>query len=243
MDAELPVPPFPGLRVMTDTSPAQWLVERLTPSQGRAGRVAAVTPDEFPAYGRLLHPARMTRPGGQDRVRWSKIAADRGVSLDPAVRFRELTSWGKGPNPPQPYSAPLRGSLDEEQCAALAEVLAGFTSQPETIWYLLWEGYGWPELPPPGEGPPRVHLEHEDCLLFTGPINASDNFRFEEWFQSPTMWWPDDRTWFVSTPVDAFSTYIGGSEPCLNALMNDTVLEVLPAQIDQAIDPSPYPGQ
>ena len=33
-------------------------------------------------------------------------------------------------------------------------------------------------------------------------------FRFGEggWFQSPTLWWPDDKSWFVHTEIDASST-------------------------------------
>jgi hypothetical protein len=235
------MPEFPGLRAVYDPSPAQWLADGLWPRRGRrAMQVGAVVPDVYPSYGRLLHPARSATPGGPDKIRWSAISSERGVPLDSASRFRELTGWDDGPVPPQPYSAPLRGSLDEEECIALAEVLAGFTSQPEVVWYCLWDGYGWPELPAPGQGPPRVHLDHEDCLLFTGPLEASANFQSWEWFQSPTIWWPDDHAWCVSTPVDGFSTYIGGTEPCLNMLFRERRLEVLSIQIDQQIDPSPY---
>ena len=198
-----------------------------------------MVPDAYPSYGRLLHPARSARPDGPDEIRWSAIAAEHGMSIDSGVRFRDLVGWRDGPGPPFPYSAPLRGSLTEEQNIALAEVLAGFTTLPDKVWYCLWEGYGCPELPAPGQGPPRVHLEHEDCLLFTGPITASSSLQ-PGWAQSPTLWWPDDRTWCVSTPVDGFSTYVGGSAPCLNALVNDPRLEILPIQIDQPIDPGPH---
>lgn len=233
---------FPGLQAVSDTSPAQWLVDRLWSPQGGVPQVGNVIPDVYPSYGRLLHPARSTEPDGPDQIRWSTISAERGVPIHSTVRFRELVGWRDGPDPPQPYSAPLRGSLDEEQCTVLAEILAKFTGEPQTAWYLLWDGYGWPELPPSGQGPPRVHLFNEDCLLFTGPLTAATNFRSGDWFQSPTVWWPGDRAWYVSTPVGGFSTYIGGSEPCLNALYRDPRLEILPIEIGQPVDPSPYPA-
>jgi hypothetical protein len=237
------VPAFPGLQGQWDTTPARWLVDRLRERQ-ESDRlsVGAVVPDVYPSYGRLLHPARSALPGDPGEIRWSTIAAKRGIPIDGSTRFRELADWHDGPDPPPPYSAPLRGSLDEGQCIALAEVLAGFTSQSQAIWYLLWDGYGSPELPAPGQGPPRVHLGHEDCLLFTGPLTACTSFRSENWFQSPTVWWPDDRAWCVSTPVDGFSTYIGGSEPCLNVLVSEPRLEVFPVKADQPVDPSPYPA-
>lgn len=237
------VPAFPGLGVVSDLSPAQWLADQLWPRRaGEVPRVGGVVPGVYPSYGRLLHPARSSMPSGPGEVRWSVIAAARGMSLDSGVRFRDLTGWRDGPEPPPPYDAPARGTLEEEQCVALAEVLAPFTSQPQVAWYCLWEGYGWPELPPPGQGPPRVRLGHEDCLLFTGALTACVSFRSGEWFQSPTVWWPDDRAWCVSTPVDGFSTYIGGDEDCLNTLFSEPRLEVLPVQVDQPIDPSPYPA-
>ena len=43
-------------------------------------------------------------------------------------------------------------------------------------------------------------------------------------------------------PGGRLSTYVGGSAPCLNALINDPGLEILPIQIDQPIDPGSYPA-
>jgi hypothetical protein len=55
-------------------------------------------------------------------------------------------------------------------------------------------------------------------------------------FYSPSLWWPDDRAWFVHTDVDARSTYIGGSEALIDALLSDPQLEVLPATLDHPFD-------
>ena len=235
-------PRFPGLAVVSDTSAADWLVRRLWPSRGKQTQVGARVPDVYLAFGRLLHPARSAVPDGPGVIRWSQIAAARGLAIDSGVRFRELAGWRDGPDPPPPLAAPLDGSLDEEECLALGDVLARFTRRPGTVWYCLWDGYGWPELPAYGEGPPRVHLEHEECLLFTGPLTACANFRSGPWFQSPTLWWPDDRAWCVATPIDGFSTYIGGGVACLEALFREPRLEVLPIGAEDPLDPSPYPA-
>ena len=140
---------------------------------GRAPKqLTSVVPDVYPSYRRLLHPVRSAAADGPGEIRWSTIAAEHFTSIDSGVRFNDLAGWRDGRGPPFPYSAPLRGSLTEEQCIALTEALDGFTSRPDQVWYCLWEGYGWPELPAPGQGPPRVHLEHEDCLLFTGAADS-----------------------------------------------------------------------
>ncbi len=79
------------------------------------------------------------------------------------------------------------------------------------------------------------------CLLFKGPVGAACNFRSGRWFQSPTAWWPGDSAWCVTTDVDSFSTYIAGTRECIEALAGDPRLEILPTQIDDEVDPSPYP--
>jgi hypothetical protein len=241
MTAENPV--FTGVQVVSDLSPAQWIAGQLAPQPAnRAVRVRSLVPDVYPSYGRLLHHARSAIPDEADHIRWSSIAAKNGTTIDSGARFRDLVGWHDGPAPPWPYDAPLRGTLDEDECLALAEILTAYTKTPQTIWYCLWDGLGWPELPPPRQGPPRVRIGHEDYLLFTGPLSASTNFRSVAWFQSPSIWWPSDRAWCVSTPTDGFSTYIGGSEPCVNALVDHPRLEILPIQVDQSVDSSPFPA-
>jgi hypothetical protein len=242
---DVPVPSFPGLTIVTDVSTARWLTDRLWPRDRRVQpgmRVGSLVPEGYQAYGRLLHPASSTEPGGPRRWRWSAIAAERGLGIGSDVRFNALIGWqGKG-DPPPPYHLPQRGSLDRISCRILGTILSRFTAQPDLCWFCLWDGYGWPELPPPGVGPPRVQLAPSlECLLFSGQAGSACNFRSETWFQSPTVWWPNDRSWCVATDIDGFSTYIGGTQECIDALIIDPRLEVLPVNVDQEIDPSPYP--
>ena len=64
-------------------------------------------------------------------------------------------------------------------------------------------------------------------LLFHGSIIDAERFRFGEggWFQSPTLWWPDDRSWFVHTEIDAMCTYVGGSRDMIDSLVGQQILE------------------
>jgi hypothetical protein len=43
----------------------------------------------------------------------------------------------------------------------------------------------------------------------------------------PSVWWPADHAWVVSTGVDSVSTYVAGSEACVGALLGDPRLEAL----------------
>lgn len=64
------------------------------------------------------------------------------------------------------------------------------------------------------------------------------NFRFDEgWPQpSPAFWWPDDRAWFVSTEIDAQSTYVAGRAELIDRLLATDGLEVYPAALDDPFD-------
>ena len=65
-------------------------------------------------------------------------------------------------------------------------------------------------------------------LLYQGPLDALHNFlthRF--WGDVPNIWWPADRAWFVMSHYDLDSTYIAGSEECIQALLNHPSFEVM----------------
>ena len=234
--------PFPPLELMEDPAPADWVVERLRSWRGGALRVGAVVPDGYPAYARLLHPAY--RDDREGPVRWAEIAAERGLELGAETRFNDVVGWvpaRDGEDPPEPYGAPHRGSLTKDQCALVAEVLAGFTASPELCWFCLWEGYGWPELDQFRGWPPRVKVPHRDCILFRGPVSAATAFRSPPWSQSPTLWWPDDRAWCVASDLDFYSTYIAGSVQAVQALLSQPALEALATKAEHRVDPSPFP--
>jgi hypothetical protein len=57
-------------------------------------------------------------------------------------------------------------------------------------------------------------------FLLSGPVSSAERFTFgERWFQSPNVWWPDDRAWLVHTEVDYHSTYVGGSRSLVEELL------------------------
>jgi hypothetical protein len=84
---------FPGMELATGVSAALWLPGRLWPHHGGRVRVGECVPEGYPAYGRLLHPAASTDPGGPERWRWADIAAKRNYHLGPELRFNDLVGW------------------------------------------------------------------------------------------------------------------------------------------------------
>ena len=47
-------------------------------------------------------------------------------------------------------------------------------------------------------------------------------------YLAPSLWWPDDRAWFVATEIDFNWTYVGGTRDCIEGVLADPSLEALP---------------
>jgi hypothetical protein len=54
-------------------------------------------------------------------------------------------------------------------------------------------------------------------------------------YQSPSIWWPDDRSWWVATEVDFDWTYVGGSSKCIADVLAHPGLEALPARLSDGV--------
>lgn len=92
---------------------------------------------------------------------------------------------------------------------------------------------------------PRLRLPDRDHLLFTGPLEAAlqlgrrtpaglAGLREDAWLwrQSPSLLWPQDRSWCLATEVDLDSTVVGGPAALVEALCADPRLEVWPVPAD-----------
>jgi hypothetical protein len=80
-------------------------------------------------------------------------------------------------------------------------------------------------------------LPSREYLLFRGPLEAITEFRFDHRsFRSPNLWWPDDRSWCVSTEVDGFTSFVGGTEAVIDAVARAPSLEALRIDPTQSFD-------
>jgi hypothetical protein len=226
-----------GLELADGVSAADWVVAALRPWE-RPGDgdgpvwVASFVPDSYAAHARVLHPAR-------DGRRWADLAAGTGVRIGPETGFCAVTGLDDSAanRPAWDEVVPRGGSLPAAQLAALGKALAPFTSTPQRCAFGFWIGYGY--FGDQGDCE-LVRLPHREHFLFTGPLALTQRaFRFGVWEQSPSMWWPDDRAWFVSTDVDGYSTYVGGSAACIDAVLTCPGLEAIPVTPETPSDPGP----
>ena len=82
-----------------------------------------------------------------------------------------------------------------------------------------------------------MSLPSRDYMLFTGPLAAVPELAAEGGFwQTPNLWWPDDRAWFVSTDIDLLDTYVGGSPDCIQRILDSPELEAFRVSIDTRVD-------
>ena len=236
------------LRLQTDPSPADWVVEGVGPFGSGVG---SLIPVGYVAYARILHPA--VTSGGMP-VRWDTVAAWSGRIVHPRAQFEAIAR-----TPPMatieqaPFDQPPPvGRLSEPILAGLCDVLAAHTGTPGRCWFCLWHGYGWiagsPSFDIVGGGTPvppasdratiegaRVRLPERDYLLFEGPLDAVSEVGW--WLdgrlvspQSPNLFWPDDRAWCVATEIDLDSTFIGGSMALIDAVLGGRGWEAWPAR-------------
>ncbi|MCL6647785.1 MAG: hypothetical protein K6U89_05580 [Chloroflexi bacterium] len=202
---------------------------RREPPAGRlvpATYVGEVIPTGFPAYARILHPARRDPVG--TRVRWAEVAEANGRIAHAEMQWEAITAGGEGRSfsgfdPPEP------GRLPPEEARLLVELLRPFTAQAEEVEFAVWEGWGppvplvavsgckpgaTPSLAPgrrlPG-GAARLCCPDERnplrCyLLYRGPLEAA--VWLSERANGASLWWPADRSWCVATEVDFAWTYV-----------------------------------
>jgi len=215
-----------------------WITERLHPLGTDVG---SVVPDCFPAYARILHPLWREDRGRRERLHWSDLADRTGIG--PTTQPEDLPEI-------RGVSRPMPGTLDCDGLRALIDILRQHTRTPERCWIGIWEGFGWigdadsvstlergsnpsevsrPSWTlDPNELPPkRLHIPGRSLILYMGVIEEAAAFCNGPPWQSPNLWWPADRAWCVGTDIDAFSSYVGGSEALVRELLTTDQIEAI----------------
>jgi hypothetical protein len=238
-----------------DAGPAQWIVESLT-TFGK--NVASIVPAGFESYARIFHPAQRSDPvstNGVRWVRWSEIAAANVRTVHPHMEFEGIVPFHtfdglnqRGSQPGLWDHVPNEGSFEEVE--PLVSILRRFTGTRERCWFAMWEGWGR-AFPLVRAGTPSVvhdttenersapvfEVPSRSYYLFEGPIEAELDPANDDVFdgQSPSLWWPDDRSWCVATEIDFMSTLVGGSRECIKAILTSPDLEALPVRAEDPI--------
>ena len=230
-----------GAELLKDVAPAGWIAERLWRGTRQTGTlVGCVIPEGFEAYARIFHPAEQYNASERSwsKVRWATVASWNGKVVHSQMEFSPIAnldplrydspSWGTRPGD---------GALPEDECGHLLGVLKEFTATPERCYSGIWHGYAklnnpfhlkWPTLEIPGAD--------RKYFILRGPLDGVMSFYEWIWYQSPNLWWPEDRAWFVATEIDFNNTFVGGSAACIERVLAHPELEALPIAIDARVD-------
>jgi hypothetical protein len=217
------------MHIAESAEPAAWIPNRLHPF---AQDVGAIIPTGFAAYARVLHPQYWLTPGGIEiPVRWRDIAAANNRTV--AAEMQHLDRNGDptriSPSGEELWQQQSRtGRLPLEIAVRLSAILPAYTQTPESCWFAVWEGFG--DLGVRWSGAPMFSVPGRELFLLNGPVDDVLLTLSEvDWsYLSPNLWWPDDRAWCVATEIDFKWSYVGGSEACIEAILNDSELEALP---------------
>lgn len=207
---------------------AEWVMGSLYPFESYIA--GSVIPRGFEAYARILHPALK----GSEYVTWSDIAAWAGRVVHPDMQFEAIATPAKGyGKAPKPWDGCVPFHMPEAHVHLLANVLDGFTSTPEQVWYLVWEGNGAGLYETQHliaeKSQRRYYLNRASLEAFKKPRRLNTHN------EPPEYWFPEDRSWCVATDMDIFWTYVGGSRECIDAILNCKALEAVPAALDQGL--------
>ena len=87
---------------------------------------------------------------------------------------------------------------------------------------------------------PRIRHPGRDYLLFQGSLDTIDQCGRHDTgigvgLQSPNLFWPTDRAWFVATEVDLDSTIIAGSPRLISAILASPGLDAWPVQPNDSV--------
>ncbi|MEU5776053.1 hypothetical protein ABZ819_22510 [Streptomyces venezuelae] len=207
-----------------------WLHDRLGRSDDGPGHVVSeLVPEGYEAYVRIFHRFRATDGSGRTR-RWKAWAKDSGVPFHPEMSHRWLRS--DEPDPGPRWMAD-EGTLDERSRGALARLLAAVSGEQDVYFAydlgaLLWGAHDEPLV----RHGSLAHLEDVRASL-TDVLGDS----------GPEFWWPQDRSWVVTTDYDLLSTYVGCSSRTAERILTDDTLEALPVTPHTRVDWDTEPPQ
>ena len=132
------------------------------------------------------------------------------------------------------------GPGDLWQIAIAVEDLRPHTTTPDEIYYLIWDGCGYPELL--SGGAPIVEIRDErgasmrDYHLFVGdtdmlgwlPPEPEPTPRHgHSILPAPAFVWPADRAWCFTEDVDPHFATIGASAAAIADLLRDTRIDTV----------------
>jgi len=117
---------------------------------------------------------------------------------------------------------------------ALFDVLSPFTGA-QVVHSGVWDGFSGLHAELSGLDAEPLRLPHREYHLWSGPLRSAMAFRHEP-HSPPSLIWPDDRSWFVGTPIYSSEIAVGGPPAVIEAIVGDGRLSARRAGPDDELD-------
>jgi hypothetical protein len=230
----------PSVEPETGADAGQWIRPRLLEWWSLPDRrmpVGAIVPTGFEDYARVFHPAYQMSGDIEIPVSWCEVASLAGVRLWGDTAWQDIVK-ARSESSERLWSQPPRqGTLLLDQTIALIAILRPHTMTPGECQFAVWDGYGGLDYDARWPGAARLELPGRGYVVLKGPLEAvTSSFDDPSFWQSPNLWWPQDRSWCVATEIDYSWSYVGGSKECIQRLLGNEGLESLRVRCE---DPAP----
>jgi len=172
----------------------------------------AVTTDTGIPLGYVGHPGP-----GWSRLTWADLLAREGRGLSDPFGVPPCFRWFTAASFPLAIQPPPEGSMDLETFTDLIDVIASHESAGADTECFAFMGCLAVDMDP--DDP--YHLWRGRLGDLPTLLDRED----QDYYNTPTNWWPVDRSWFVMTDADLQGTKISGSHGLVDAVRRDLHLE------------------
>ncbi|WP_406507929.1 hypothetical protein [Streptomyces sp. NBC_00212] len=187
--------------------------------------VAELVPGGFAAYLRVFHRFEASDGSGRTRL-WRDWAEKSGVHFHAELSHFSLPDEERVPGSTPRWQA-WTGQPDEWTRRAVVRALTG-SGQDQPVYFaydlaaLLWGG-----SKPVIRRSSLSRLEAVRKEVGVG-LGGTD--------EGPEFWWPQDRSWVVTSDHDLLSTYVGCSAEVAERILADGEIEALTVTPETRVD-------
>ncbi|MCT2588278.1 hypothetical protein [Actinophytocola gossypii] len=182
-----------------------------------------------------------TETSAADWIVGSRAPWHRLVTFGPPV-FEAYARLRFIPDPSRPGQAEADVDVPDDHLSDFAQArlalrrLARFTDTPGDCYFCAWDGYSDIEFPPAVRDGRMVDLTHRRYAMLRGSLGDTDDWEkslgSEGPCPPPALVWPADHRWCFASDVDPHWAGIGAEQAAVDALVDDSRLDVVSARAD-----------
>ncbi len=207
----------------TDIHEAEWIAPRLHPFLTDVG---SVIPVGYEAYARIFHPVPLATGGFERWCRRRRAKRPYRPPRDAVPPHRHAARRATPDDDPWLWSAHAGGRKPSTRDPPRARRTPAGGRGRRLV--LRLGRVRWPRRP----GRRRAcRAARPQLSPDRGPIATALESALDARDQSAELWWPRDRTWFVSTEIDYAWTYLGGPAQLIDDVLGEPRLEALAASV------------